>query len=180
MRKTLLVLILAALVMSVTSCHGFATIRKDGPYEGKVIDVDTGKPIEGVVVLGVWYREYPGAGGAVHEFYDARETATDQNGEFKIDGLGLLIMSNVIPIDVLIFKAGYEYESGPWSALKKYAKKIKWEGDKAIIPLRKLTIEEKKKQRTPDYPSKAPQEKIMLMLKEINKDRTERGLEPVN
>jgi hypothetical protein len=36
------------------------------------------------------------------------------------------------------------------------------------------------KQRTPDYPSKAPQEKIMLMLQEINKARTERGLEPVN
>jgi hypothetical protein len=180
MKRILFTLIFISLVLSVTSCYGFAVIRKDGPYEGRVIDADTREPIEGVVVLGVWYKENPGPGGAVSEYYDATETVTDKNGEFKIDGLGLLVISNVIPMDVLIFKAGYEYESGLWSALKKYAKKIKWEGNKAIIPLRKLTMEERKKQGTPDYPSEAPQEKIMLMLKEINKDRTERGLEPVN
>ena len=181
MRRILLISILTCLVLSVTSCYGFAVIRKDGPYEGKVIDVDTGEPIEGIVVLGVWYKENPGPGGAVSEYYDAMETVTDKNGEFKIDGLGLLIMSNVIPMDVLIFKAGYEYESGLWSALKKYAKKIKWEGDKAIIPLKKLTMEERKKELgPPSPPHKAPKGKIRLMLNEINKDRAEQGLGPID
>ena len=90
-------------------------------------------------------------------------------------------MSNVIPMDVLIFKAGYEYESGLWSALKKYAKKIKWEGDKAIISLKKLTMEERKKELgPPSPPHKAPKGKIRLMLNEINKDRAEQGLGPID
>ena len=190
MRKILLILILIYLVMSVTSCYGFAVVRKDGPYEGRVIDVDTGEPIEGVVVLGVWYKQHPGSGGAVSEYYDAMETVTDKKGEFKINGLGLLIISNVIPMDVLIFKAGYEYESGLWSALKKYAKKIKWEGDKAIIPLKKLTMEERRKQGTPDFYIGERYDKkenithsclpknIKLLPKEVNKELLEQGLKP--
>jgi hypothetical protein len=34
-------------------------IRYDGPYEGRVIEAETKQPIEGVVVLGVWYKEEP-------------------------------------------------------------------------------------------------------------------------
>jgi hypothetical protein len=174
MRKILLILILTSLVLSVTSCYGFAVVRKDGPYEGRVIDADTGEPIEGVVVLGKWSTEIITPGGATHNFYDAQETVTDKDGEFSIEGLGLKILSNVIPMDVLIFKAGYEYESGSWSSLKKYAKKIKWEGNKAIIPLRKLTMEERKKQLGNfSPPGEAPKEKVILMLKEIEKDNKE-------
>ena len=149
MRKIIVIFILTFLVSSVTSCYGFAAIRKDGPYEGRVIDADTGKPIEGVVVLGVWYKEYPGPGGAISKYYNAMETVTDKNGEFKINGLGLLLMSNVLPVHVLIFKAGYEYESGFWNALRKYAKKIKWEGDKAIIPLKEAGNGREEKTRNP-------------------------------
>lgn len=175
MRKILLIFILTSLVMSVTSCYGFATIRKDGPYEGRVIDVDTGEPIEGVVVLGVWYKQYPGPGGAVSEYYDAMETVTDKNGEFKIDGLGLLVMSNVIPMDVLIFKAGYTYYGMmTWKELKGL---YKTEDDKAIIRLKKLTMEERKKVGIPSRPN-IPEEKMKLLTKEINKERIEQGLSP--
>jgi len=179
MRKILLILILATLVVSVTSCYGFATIRKDGPYEGRVIDVDTGQPIEGVVVLGDWSREHISPGGAVHTFYDAQETVTDKNGDFRIEGMGLKILSNVTPMDVLIFKAGYEYFESPWESLKKSKyliakKKIKWEGSKAIIPLRKLTIEERRKQSIPYPPDEAIKEgKASLILEEIEKDNKE-------
>ena len=131
-----------------------SAIRYDGPYQGRVIDADTGEPIEGVVVLGVWSSETPTVAGAVHHYYDAKETVTDKNGDFTLAGQGLLILSNVTPMNVLIFKAGYEYWGlGPWSGLKKgylSSKKIKWEGEKAIIPLMKLTLEERKKQGTPN------------------------------
>jgi len=159
-------------------------VRVDGPYEGKVIDADTGEPIEGVVILGVWYTSQFSPAGGVSNFYDARETMTDKNGEFSIPGMGLRVLSNLQPMDALIFKAGYEYIGlGPWESLKKamfLKEKIKWEGDKPIIPLRKLTMEERKKQGDPDYPSEASKEKIKFMLNEVNKDRTERGLKPVN
>lgn len=152
-------------------------VRYDGTYKGKVIDADTGEHIEGVVVLGEWYKEHATVAGAVHEFYDARETVTNENGEFELSGMGLTTF--VEPMHILIFKAGYEYESGSWSSLKKYAKKIKWEGNKAIIPLKKLTMEERKKSATfPPYPpTEAPKEKIKFMMEEIYKERKERRLD---
>ena len=159
------------------SCYA---ARIDGPYDGRVIDADTGRPIEGVVVLGTWDRETPTPAGAVHHYYDATETVTDKNGEFKIKGFGLLILSDVIPMDVLIFKAGYEYWGlGPWSGLKKgylSSKKVRWEGKKAIIPLRKLTREERRKNVPPLPPGEAPYKKVKLMLAEYNKNSKELGL----
>jgi len=179
MKNKILSILMIMVTMTVTSGCANA-VRVDGPYEGRILDAETGQPIEGVVVLGVWNTEMATPAGATHKFYDAKETVTDKNGDFSMQGMGFEILSNVTPMDVLIFKAGYEYESGSWNSLKKYAKNIKWEGNKAIIPLKRLTMEERVKQGSPDYPSEAQEEKKKLMLREINKDRAERGLKPVN
>lgn len=155
-------------------------IRYDGSYDGKVVDAETGKPIEGVVVLGVWYKETPTAAGAVSSYYDASETVTDKKGDFKIPGKGLKILSNVGVMNVLIFKAGYEYIGmWTWEAFKEdelLKKKIRWEGKRVIVPVRKLTMAERKS--PPGPPSEAPLEKVILMLREIDKDDIERGLPP--
>ena len=178
-RRTLLIMALFLL----TIFAGCTPVRYENDYKGKIIDADTGKPIEKVVVLGVWSKAYPTPGGAAHEFYDAREALTDKNGEFTIPGMGLLILSNIESMDILIFKAGYEY-LGLWSwkpfienAIPQ--KNIQWEGDMAIIPLKKLTMKERMKSRDPKVrlSSQIPDEKIKLMLREINKDRKERGLQ---
>src|SRR3989304_5182368 len=42
--------------------------RYDGLYEGKIVDAETRVPIEGVVVLGVWYKEAPTVAGAVSSY----------------------------------------------------------------------------------------------------------------
>jgi hypothetical protein len=166
---------------NVSCVHSLA--RVDGPYEGRIIDADTRQPIEGVVVLGVWYKiASVGAGGAFREYYDAQETVTDKNGEFSIKGLDLKILSSVEPMNFLIFKTGYKYENGPWKSLKEsfyYKDKIKWEGNKAIIPLRKLTMEERKKGRLPPYPptEAMKEKKANLMMEEIYKERKEQGLD---
>lgn len=158
-------------------------VRYDGPYKGRVIDADTGQPIEGVVVLGVWYKVAVTPAGGVSSYYDAAETVTDKNGNFEIRGLGLMILTNVDVMDVLIFKAGYQYMgSGPWDSFKEdkiLRKRIKWDDERAIIPLRKLTVEERKKQGSPDFPSEAPRDRIRKILEEINKDRNERALKSV-
>ncbi len=159
--------------------------RYDGPYKGRIVDAVTGKPIEGVVVLGVWYRVAPSPGGGVSSYYDARETVTDKNGDFEMKGLGLKILSNIGPMDVLIFKAGYEYIAYPWETLMAEAdarkvaweKKVRWEGGKAIISLRKLTMEERKDSATYPPGPDAPDEKARMMIDEIRKERKERGLD---
>jgi hypothetical protein len=184
MNKSVLIAFITVIAIMI-SLGCASAIRYDGPYEGRVIDAYTGEPIEGVVVLGVWNKEHITPGGAVSEYYDARETVTDKKGEFSIPGQGLLIASNVTPMNVLIFKAGYEYLQTTWLGLTVdgiLKQKIKWEGKKAIIPLRKLTMEERKKAGTfpSTPPSKAPLDKVRLILKEINKEAIERGLETID
>ena len=174
-----IVFILFGFLILLSGCGPL--IRYDGTYNGKIIDADTGDPISGVVVLGVWYRVYPGIAGSSSHFNDARETVTDENGEFSIPGKGLSIL---LEFNVLIFKAGHECDYGLWESLKISnpwsTKKIRWEGDKAIIPLRKLTMEERIKRGTPPSPPfKAPFEKVKLYLKEKNKERKAQGLKPL-
>jgi hypothetical protein len=178
--KTKFILVLSLIVLSLTSSCLYV-VRYDGTYSGKVVDADSRAPIEGAVVLGTWYTERPTVGGAVHEYYDARETVTDMEGKFAIPGQGLRIMSRLLPMSVLIFKAGYGYEqAGEWDSINTglYSKdRIKWEGDKPTFPLKKLTMEERKRQGGP--PMEAPEKKMPFMLEEINKDRVEQGLDAV-
>ena len=180
MKKLILVLPLVFVLTSGTGCRtGY-----DGPYKGRVIGAETGLPIQGVVVLGVWYKEIPNPAGSSSTYYDARETVTDEKGDFYIPGMGPLILSTVRPMHVLIFKAGYEYIGmGPWEAFKVdrvFQEKIKWEGNRAIVPLKKLSREERERQMPPSEPPvEAPLRKVRLMLEEINKDLIARGVKPI-
>lgn len=184
MRKFVSLSVLISVVFLVVT-NGFAYfIRYDGPYEGRIIDSETKQPIEGVVVLGVWYKEVPNVAGSSSTFYEAKETITDKNGDFKIPGLGLKMFSYVGMMRFMIFKAGYMHLYGPWESLKEsdyYRKMVQWEGEKVIVPLRKLTMAERIKELgPPSPPDEAPKEKIKLMLQEINKDRREQGLGPID
>ncbi len=162
----------------LSSCYA---ARIDGPYEGKVIDADTGQPIEGVVVLSEWDRSIVSPGGGISKYYDAQETVTDKNGEFKIRGLGLLVISNIPAPGTTVFKAGYEYSGLFWIPGEvPFGSRITWEGKKATIPLKKLTIEERMKNVPPLPPGEAPLRKVILMLKEMNKNSIDLKLHPID
>jgi hypothetical protein len=183
MIKKLILIVLALFVFTIPS--GCSPWRYENDYKGEIIDADTGKPIEGVVVLGMWFKSYISPAGSSEKFYDAREAVTDDIGEFSIPGMGLLIFSNIDEsINVLIFKAGYKYIGpGTWREFIDISipnKNSKSKSDIAIIPLKKLTMKERKKIGDPKWRLSAqiPDAKIKLMLKEINKDRRERGLKP--
>lgn len=161
-------------------------VSYESPYKGRVIDAETKQPIEGVVVLGVWYSESPTIAGVVGKYFDAKETVTDKTGEFELSGQGLRVFSNLSGMHVLIFKAGYKYIGmGPWESFKldpMFENEIAWEGNKVIVSLRKLTKEERNSSITfPSTPTgEAPLNKIRLMLKEINREATERGLDQID
>lgn len=167
-------------LLTIAILSACSPISIDGPYRGRVIDAETRQPIENVVVLGVWYSESSTVGGVVGKYYDARETMTDKKGEFEISGQGLRLFSNLSEMHVLIFKAGYEYIGpGPWRSFKiaeSYKKSIAWEGDRAIIPLQKLTMEERK-QRIISRPN-IPDERMRTLTREIDKERIYKGLPP--
>jgi hypothetical protein len=127
-----------------------------------------------------WYKEEPTVAGAVSSFYDAREILTDKNGNFNIHGKGFKIMSKVAPMNVLIFKEGYEYVGlYPWESFKVdeiLNKKVTWEGKKAVIPLRKMTLEDREKRLF--VKQNIPDDKQNLLIKELNKERISIRLTP--
>jgi len=172
---------LLLLIFTLLLCAGCSAIcRIDGPYGGRVIDAETKQPLEGVVVLGVWSKIYPNVAGSTHEFYDSVEILTDIYGEFKIAGQGLKVLSNLAEMNVVIYKAGYEMLGyGPWSGFKTRTggKNIQWDGNKAIISLRKMSYEERK-QRILGTPGIDRNREIKL-IEEINKEERELGKDPL-
>jgi hypothetical protein len=179
MKKTIMILLELLVFALSTGCVQIVGYEKD--YKGRVVDTETKQPISGVVVLGAWWSKMPTPAGSTSHFHNARETVTDEKGEFIISGKGLKILSNLAPVDIFIFKAGYEHFEAPWEALKEdilLRNIIRWEGDRAIIPVRKMTMQERRKEGTPSRPS-IPHEKMKLLTEEVNKDRVERGLSPL-
>jgi hypothetical protein len=79
-------LLLATLCCATPVMAGGWLIYHDGPYQGYVLDDETGKPIEGAAVVAEWYVEiYGGPGGPVGEFFDARESVTNAEGWFSVE-----------------------------------------------------------------------------------------------
>lgn len=61
-------------------------VKVQGPYLGKVVDKEIGRPIEGAAVVAVWLRSGAGLVQRVTFFQEAQETVTDQQGHFTIPG----------------------------------------------------------------------------------------------
>ncbi len=94
-------------VLFLTSGYAFA----DGPWKGKILDIETKEALEGVVVLAVWDRIYRTPFGTSSYFYEAKETVTNKAGEFEIPAytpINLLpIISYMQDPEFTIFKPGY-------------------------------------------------------------------------
>jgi hypothetical protein len=158
-------------------------LRFDGPYEGKVIDAKTGKPIEGAVAHGTWNKAYANPAGRSTEYYDSYEVLTDKDGNFKIPGKGFLIFSNIEDMTLTIFKAGYGQfpRNSKWSGLIQFGPfdKISWdEYGKGTFKLKKLTMGERI-QNTPTLPSVPTNKQRKLLVIERNKEMIEIGF-PAN
>ncbi len=180
MKLKLLIAIVFVILPLQTGC--LYAVRYDGTYRGRVVDQETREPIEGVVVLGTWSVYHFSPAGGYGTYYDAREAVTNKNGEFVIPGEGLRILSSLEPMSFTIFKAGYRYREYQWDTLKtdipkKEEEQTKWEGDVPVFPIKKLTMEERRKQGPPSRPS-IPIERMHLLTREVNKERIELGLTP--
>ena len=105
---------MAALValLSLASCT--VTYQFD-PIEAWVVDAETGKPIEGAVVTANWELVKGSLDGP--RYYgqlEVKETVTDKSGRFFFEGFSKEDTSGAelreSDPQVLIFKAGYEYQ----------------------------------------------------------------------
>lgn len=164
--------------------NGLAHATDFGPYKGKIIDAETKTPIEGVVVLVEWW-EIPFFGGP--KYIDARETLTDKNGSFDIHGIWVLNPMKRIGADAImtIFKSGYQFHQWNFHNWKEIGPEVdgsilKNEDGITVMTLKQLTMEERRKQGSPDFSTEAAiRGKINGMLGEVNKDLTEKGFSPL-
>jgi hypothetical protein len=83
----------------------------DGPWSGRIIDADTKVPIEGAVVVAVWYKVYSTPTGDSSYFFDAVEALTDKDGKFflpKFKALNLLpIIRRIEGPNFIVYKPEY-------------------------------------------------------------------------
>jgi hypothetical protein len=102
-KMRILFLTITVFSLIVTNAFSFDFLyHSDGPYRGKVVDLETGEPIEGAVVAAVWTL--------THRFCDAKETVTDKNGEFILPKGWCFSFWPFTEIDypeVVVFKPGY-------------------------------------------------------------------------
>ncbi len=78
--KSFGVAVLLLIALAGTGCAASLT--------GQVVDAQTGEPIRGAVVLGVWTRLAGWPGLHHHEFAGVRETQTDDHGRFVLERVG--------------------------------------------------------------------------------------------
>lgn len=108
MRNISILLTIITLALVVEGC---TITHKFGPFYGKVVDAETGEPIEGAVVA-VWFStKSPSMGGTVWKVADAVETLTDAEGEFTIPPHRIKFFKILASWDdecqVSVFKPGY-------------------------------------------------------------------------
>jgi hypothetical protein len=101
-----ILLIISLVCLGATEVFGLDFLyHSDGPYKGRVIDLETGEPIEGAVVAGVWGLEF----ALINPFCDAREVLTDKKGEFILPRAWCIDPSPFAGIggDIIVFRPGY-------------------------------------------------------------------------
>ena len=87
--------------------------------------------------------------------------------------MGPRAVTHLEKMNIVIFKVGYE-EVGhtSWESLKDaiyYRDRVKWEGNKAIIPLDRLSLEQRRK-RFDASPTGVPLNKHKKLLEEIERE----------
>ncbi|GFE59365.1 carboxypeptidase-like regulatory domain-containing protein [Geobacter sp. AOG1] len=110
MKANYILLILLFMMVYSTTCHASWLIYYKPEYHGRVIDIDTGQPIEGAVVVAKYQKEtlappVEPKSSVIH----VKETLTDKDGRFTFPSYTTIIQPFSWSYDVsfLIFKPGY-------------------------------------------------------------------------
>lgn len=180
-KKYILNLILIYLVILLLSMLVHAILKSAnyrGPFKGQVLDQNTLKPIEGVVVFVEWDIGNPGGG---ESYFDAKEVLTDNNGNFNIrKNWSFNPWRNIaMGSSVIIFKAGYgSVSTGYWPGFKEKSEDLRrrkgsyyvgFEGNTILFYLYKLkTLEDYRSNDQPE-PGDVPLEKYKLLRAERNR-----------
>ncbi|MBI4886902.1 MAG: hypothetical protein HY824_07410, partial [Acidobacteria bacterium] len=100
-------LTIGALTVTAVLVSGCGGQDVRGPFRNHYVDAETGKPVEGVVFLAVWYTVTPNpvSGGSEH-VYGAREAVSGPDGNVEIPGLAWWAWRPTLDVRMREFAAG--------------------------------------------------------------------------
>lgn len=104
----MVVFILIVSLMPITNVA--AEVYSKPEFRGRVIDAETKQPIEGAVVVVLYYKRplVGGPGGPNAYVFEAKETLTDRKGEFYFPAYSsLLAFTEDAGVKFIFFKPGY-------------------------------------------------------------------------
>lgn len=197
MKKFVILFILAIVLLStVTACGGWPFYYKP-EFRGRIIDAETKQPIEGAVVVVLYWKSYLiRIVGSHTAILKARETLTDKNGDFYFPScMGIIPFSRQEPAQFIIYKPGYMkgpeklglpsenffavetvgqkgqiryFEYGNWKS---------WDGVSGVVELKKAKTREERLQTKPAPPRDYTSKELPLFIKIINDEGHNLGLE---
>lgn len=186
MRKLRFLFIVLSLMWA---CSPLASSSDKGlAYHGKVVDAETGEPIEGAVVVVVWYKKPHVTMDGPTYFHNAKEVLTNGEGIFSIDSSPGIDWSPFTYVReeprIVIFKPGY----GPFPrahvremSIEQTKNRLLKEG--AVIKLPRIkSKEELRKFTSPErlgLLSVVPYEQIPTLIKLLNVQANSVGLQPL-
>jgi hypothetical protein len=91
---------LRMMFLLILSFHFFPPVLgASGPWKARVVDAETKQPLQGVVVLAVWYKYWPDVDGlGTFGYVDSEEVITDKDGRFAISA------RSFIPFDPFVLE----------------------------------------------------------------------------
>jgi hypothetical protein len=183
----------ALLVVLTSSCLGvIECATAAGPWKGQIVDKETGKPLDEVVVLATWYKAYStygGWGGA--GYHDSEEVVTDTNGRFMIQSKQTWTINPFSTIkgpEFYIFKPGYgqwQFEGQDrWSkdALEsEEQRKQTWQkfvDEGVTLELPRLSSRDARLQFLNRPSGEIPSDRMPKYLEALDRERINLGLKP--
>jgi len=155
-----------------------------GPFEGRVVDAESGDGIAGAAVIVFWKKPVPELAGGHDEFYDARWAVSDADGRFVVPrrdppfitwGLSGAFLSCVAP--------GYlPYEFTPYYNPRTTSARLR-EGQITVRMRRIPLTREQRRARLDDFAannlSSIPNARFQMLTEQVNQQRAKMNLPPI-
>lgn len=105
LHKTRRIIIWLAALVVLIHLSGCAIVYSSADVEGRIVDADTGEPVEGAVVIGIWQLEsYPIHNHFMEDIIHVSESVSDVDGHYRVEGFTLKFVGH---------KSGSLYEHDP-------------------------------------------------------------------
>lgn len=169
-----------------------AVVEAAGPWKGQIVDKETGKPLDGVVILAVWTKCGLIVMDGCAEYGDSEEVVTGPDGRFAIQARRYFSLfhpfSSLKGPEFYIFKAGYGrwqfqgYDTWSKDALESEEQRKKawkrFEGERAVLELPPLKTRKERLQFLSHPGGEIPKERIKRYLEALDQERINLGLQP--